>query len=208
MDVVDLGPGKTYPWLTSLVLPRPIAWVASRSADGLDNLAPHSFFTVASDEPPVVQFTSIGHKDSLRNVQETGEFTISLVTYELRLQANATGTNFPADISEFDACGIERAPSMRVTPPRVAASPVAFECVLAGTHDFGHCTVVFGRVVHLSVDEDVIRDGRPRVELLHPVSRLGGAEWAPVGDVFRLRRLPYAEWQQQQTETPQRNEDS
>jgi flavin reductase (DIM6/NTAB) family NADH-FMN oxidoreductase RutF len=193
MDVADLGPGNTYPWLTSLVLPRPIAWVASRSADGVDNLAPHSFFTVASSEPPVLQFTSVGHKDSLRNVLDTGEFTVSLATYALRLQVNATATDFPAGVSEFDACGVERAPSMRVAPPRVAASPVAFECVLAGTYDLGTCAVVFGRVVHLSVDEDVIRDGRARVELLQPVSRLGGAEWAGVGEVFRLRRVPYRE---------------
>jgi flavin reductase (DIM6/NTAB) family NADH-FMN oxidoreductase RutF len=193
LDPVELGPGKTYPWLTSLVLPRPIAWVGSTSPEGVDNLAPHSFFTVASSEPPILQFTSVGHKDTLRNVEATGEFTVSLATYELREQINATGTDFPAGTSEFDACGVERAASVVVRPPRVAASPAAFECVLEGTRSFGHCTVVFGRVVHLSVDESVIREGRPRVEEIHPVARLGGAEWAAIGDVFRLRRVPYAE---------------
>ena len=82
---------------------------------------------------------------------------------------------------------------MVVRPPRVAASPAAFECVLEDTKSFGHSTVVFGRVVHLSVDEAVIRDGRPRVEDLQPVARLGGAEWTPIGEVFRLRRVPYTE---------------
>jgi flavin reductase (DIM6/NTAB) family NADH-FMN oxidoreductase RutF len=193
MDVADLGPGGTYPWLTSLVLPRPIAWVGTRSADGVDNLAPHSFFTVSNREPPVIQFTSVGAKDSLRNVQASGEFTVSLATYELREKVNATATDFPPGISEFDACGVERAPSVRVRPPRVAASPAAFECVLAGTQVFGDCTVVFGRVVHLSVEESVIREGRPRVELIHPVARLGGAEWSAIGEVLRLRRVPWAE---------------
>ena len=193
LDPVELGPGKTYPWLTSLVLPRPIAWVASTSPAGVDNLAPHSFFTVSSSEPPVLQFTSVGHKDTLRNVEATGEFTVSLATYELRELVNATATDFPAGISEFDACGVERAPSVVVRPPRVAASPAAFECVLEGTRSFGDCTVVFGRVVHLSVEESVIREGRPRVEEIQPVARLGGAEWSALGEIFRLRRVPYAE---------------
>lgn len=193
LDPLELGEGNTYPWLTSLVLPRPIAWVGSTSADGVDNLAPHSFFTVASKEPPVLQFTSVGHKDTLRNVEATGEFTVSLATYELRETINATATDFPAGISEFDACGVEREASVVVRPPRVAASPAVFECVLEGTRSFGQSTVVFGRVVHFAVDESVIVDGRPRVGALRPVSRLGGAEWGTVGEVFRLRRVPYVE---------------
>ena len=72
IDVASLKPMGTYPWLTATVIPRPIAWVSSRSAQGVDNLAPHSFFTVASAEPPVVSFTSVGSKDSLRNIRETG----------------------------------------------------------------------------------------------------------------------------------------
>lgn len=193
LDPAELGEGNTYPWLTSLVLPRPIAWVASTSPEGVDNLAPHSFFTVSSKEPPVLQFTSVGHKDTLRNVQALGEFTVSLATYALREVVNATATDFPPGVSEFDACGVLREPSAVVRPPRVAASPAVFECALDGTRSFGGSTVVFGRVVHFAVDEAVIRDGRPRVDALQPVSRLGGAEWSAIGEVFRLRRVPYAE---------------
>jgi flavin reductase (DIM6/NTAB) family NADH-FMN oxidoreductase RutF len=193
LDTASLGPRGAYPWFTSLVLPRPIAWVSTLSAAGVDNLAPHSFFTVASDEPPVVQFTSMGPKDSLRNVLETGEFVVNLVPYALREVANLTATEYPPDISEFDAVGVEREPSVAVRPFRVAGSPAVLECVLEDTRTFGRATVVFGRVVHIAVAEYAVVDGRPRVDLLDPVARLGGAEWCRVGEVFRLRRVPYSE---------------
>jgi flavin reductase (DIM6/NTAB) family NADH-FMN oxidoreductase RutF len=197
LDPVGIGPAATYGWLTSLIVPRPIAWVSSTSAAGVDNLAPHSFFTVSSQDPPVVQFTSVGRKDTLRNVEETGEFVVGFATEELADLVNATATDYPRALGEFDALGIEREPSKLVRPPRVAVSPAALECVVEGFHPFGTddraCTVVFGRVVHLAVDERVARDGRARVELLRPVARLGGAEWAAIGTVSRRRRVPYTD---------------
>jgi flavin reductase (DIM6/NTAB) family NADH-FMN oxidoreductase RutF len=197
LDPTEIGPAATYAWLTSLVVPRPIAWVSTTSAAGIDNLAPHSFFTVSSQDPPVVQFTSVGRKDSLRNVEETGEFVVNFATEELAELVNATATDYPRELGEFDALGIEREPSKLVRPPRVAASPGAFECVAEGFRSFGDhpraCTVVFGRVVRVAVDERVARDGRARVELMHPVARLGGAEWAAVGEISRRRRIPYSD---------------
>jgi len=197
LDPVGIGPAAVYAWLTSLVVPRPIAWVSSTSASGVDNLAPHSFFTVSSQDPPVVQFTSVGRKDTLRNVEETGEFVVGVATEALAELVNATATDYPRSLGEFDALGIEREPSRRVRPPRVAASPAALECVVEGFHAFGTddraCTVVFGRVVHLAIDESVTRDGRARVELLRPVARLGGAEWAAIGEVTRRRRVPFVD---------------
>jgi flavin reductase (DIM6/NTAB) family NADH-FMN oxidoreductase RutF len=197
LDPEVIGPAAMYGWLTSLVVPRPIAWVSTTSAAGVDNLAPHSFFTVSSQDPPVLQFTSIGHKDSLRNARETGEFVVNLATAQLADVINATATDYPPEIGEFDALGVAREPSVVVRPPRVAGSPAAFECVVEGFRSFGDqmrsSTVVFGRVVHVAVDEAVIRDGRARVELLQPVARLGGAEWATVGEVSRRRRVPYAD---------------
>ena len=115
-----------YRVLNSVVVPRPIAWVCSRSADGVLNLAPHSFYTVACVDPPVVQFTSVGRKDSLRNVEATGEFTVSLTPESLFEQVNATGTDFPAGLSEADQCGVGLEPSEVVGVPRVALSPVAW----------------------------------------------------------------------------------
>jgi flavin reductase (DIM6/NTAB) family NADH-FMN oxidoreductase RutF len=192
VDPAALGPG-IYPWLTSVVVPRPIAWVSSRSAAGVDNLAPHSFFTIAGIDPPVVCFTSVGTKDSLRNILATREFVVSISTEPLREQVNLTGTDFPADISEFDAVGLTREASLRVAPPRVAESPVALECRLVSTQEFGICTVVFGEVVHLAVDESVLQDGRPEISLLRPVARLGAQEWSDIGDVTSRSRIPYSD---------------
>ena len=192
LDPVELG-SRLYPWLTSVVVPRPIAWVSSQSAAGRDNLAPHSFFTIAGIEPAVVSFTSVGEKDTLRNVLATGEFVVCACTEELIEQVNRTGTDFPEDISEFDAVGLTREGSLHVAPPRVAESPVAIECRLVDTRSFGTCTVVFGEVVHVAIDEAVLRDGRPEIELLRPVARLGANEWSTIGTVTSRRRVPYGE---------------
>jgi len=95
MDPGSMAPRTFYQLLTAVVVPRPIAWVSSRSAGGVDNLAPHSFFTVSCVDPPLVQFTSVGRKDSLRNAEETGEFVISFAPEVLFERVNATGTDFP-----------------------------------------------------------------------------------------------------------------
>ncbi|MEU8759389.1 flavin reductase family protein [Streptomyces sp. NPDC048659] len=184
-------PNAFYRLLTATVVPRPIAWVSTTAADGTDNLAPHSFFTIASVVPPVVQFTSVGRKDSLRNVEETGEFTVNFAPEALFERINATATDFPRGTSEFDACGIEREPALRVRPPRVAGSPVALECVLHSTVRIGDSTVVFGRVVHAAVDEAVLVDGHPEMTLLRPLSRLGKNEWGTTGEIRDLARVPY-----------------
>ncbi|MGW1797224.1 flavin reductase family protein [Streptomyces sp. NPDC001984] len=191
----SIGPGSFYRLLTAVVVPRPIAWVSTLAGDGRTaNLAPHSFFTVACVDPPIVQFTSVGRKDSLRNVEETREFVVNLAPEPLFEQINATGTDFPREVGEFEAVGIEREPSLRVRPPRVAASPVALECTLHSTLCLGDSTVVFGRVVHASVSEDVLVNGRPDIRLLRPLARLGGNEWGTVGEVNELARIPYRDW--------------
>ncbi len=194
VDPATTDPYSFYKLLNSVIVPRPIAWVSTRSAEGIDNLAPHSFFTVASVSPPVVQFTSVGRKDTLRNVEATGEFVVSFTPEELFEEVNATGTGFPPGTSEFDAVGLEREPSLRVAPPRVAASPVALECVLHATTSFGSSTVVFGRVVHAAVREDVMEGGRPEVRKLKPLSRMGANEWGTHGEIRDITRIPVEEW--------------
>ncbi len=193
-DPAALHPYAFYGLLTSVIVPRPIAWVSSVSADGVDNLAPHSFFTVACVDPPVVQFTSVGRKDSLNNIEATGEFVVNVTPEPLWQQVNATGTNFPPQVSEFDAVGLRREPSERVRPPRVAESPVALECVRHATMSFGDSTVVFGRVVHAAIDEAVLVHGQPDVERLRPLGRLGRNEWSRPGEVVRIDRIPYEDW--------------
>ena len=193
-DEMEVGP--FYRVLNSVVVPRPIAWVCSRSSEGVLNLAPHSFYTVACVDPPIVQFTSVGRKDSLRNVEATGEFTVSLTPEWLFEQINATGTDFPAGVSEAEQCGVRLEPSDRVGVPRVAESPVAVECTLHSTVRLGDSTVVFGRVVAISAWESVVRDGRPRIEELKPLARMGGNEWSTIGEIREIARIPYRKWSQ------------
>jgi flavin reductase (DIM6/NTAB) family NADH-FMN oxidoreductase RutF len=193
-DPAEIGPGAFYKLMTAVIVPRPIAWVSSRSAEGLDNLAPHSFFTVSSVAPPIIQFTSVGRKDSLDNIEATGEFVVNFTPASLAAEVNATGTDFPPDLSEFDAVGLAREPSLTVKPPRVAASPAAFECTLHTIVSFGSSYVIMGRVQHAVVSEDVLRDGQPAIDLLQPTSRLGGNEWGELGDISDITRIPYEQW--------------
>lgn len=199
MARVDLDPGRMsardfYKLMTSAIVPRPIAWVSTRSADGIDNLAPHSFFTASCVDPPVLQFTSVGRKNSQSNIEETGEFVVNFSPERLFEQINATATDFPPEVSEFEAVGVAAEASTRVAPLRVADSPIAFECRLAETISFGDSTVIFGRIVHAAVDEGVLEDGLPEIGRLRPVARLGKIEWAELGTVRKITRIPYAEW--------------
>jgi flavin reductase (DIM6/NTAB) family NADH-FMN oxidoreductase RutF len=193
-DPADLSPRAFYRLLTAVVVPRPIAWVSTVSADGVDNLAPHSFFTVACVNPPIVQFTSVGRKDSLRNVEATGEMVVNFTPEPLFEQVNASGTEFPADQSEFDAVGLIREPSERVRPPRVAASPVALECKLHSTLCLGDSTIVLGRVVFAAVRDEVLVNGYPEIDRLRPLARLGRDDWVESGNVRSISRIRYQDW--------------
>lgn len=199
LDPADLGAGPFYTLLTAVVVPRPIAWVCTRSAAGVDNLAPHSFFTVSCVDPPMIQFTSVGVKDSLRNVRETGEFVVCLASEALFEQVNATGTDFPAGLSEFAEVGLSAEPSLRVQPPRVAESPVALECRLHSAITLGDSTIVIGSVVHAAIDADVFDEdtghGRlPAIEKLRPLARLGRDQWSTIGEVKEISRIPHTRW--------------
>lgn len=189
-----VGRREFYALLNSVVVPRPIAWVSSRSADGVLNLAPHSFFTVSSVQPPMVQFTSVGRKDSLNNVEATGEFVVNFAAEELYEQVNASGTNFPAEVSEFEAIGVTTEPSRTVAVPRVAESPVAIECTLHTTLELGDCTLVIGQVRHLAIDAAVLDGDHPDVRRLRPLARLGKDEWSTIGEVRSITRIRYADW--------------
>jgi flavin reductase (DIM6/NTAB) family NADH-FMN oxidoreductase RutF len=193
-DPASVAVRDFYKLMTAVIVPRPIAWVSSMSAEGTDNLAPHSFFTVACVEPPIVQFTSVGRKDSLCNIEQTGEFVVCLTPESMFEQVNATGTDFPPGISEFDAVGLQREPSSKVRPPRVAGSPVALECVLHATTSFGDSTIVFGQVVLAAVDSAVLHDGHPRIDRLRPLSRLGRDEWGTAGEIRDIARIRYTDW--------------
>ena len=190
----DLPSAEFYRLLTAVVVPRPIAWVSSTSADGVDNLAPHSFFTVASVTPPIVQFTSVGRKDTLRNISARGEFVVNLAPADFIAEVNATGTNFPPEVSEFDAAHVTREASLTVSVPRVAESPAALECRLHSILPMGDCVLVFGEVTHAAVSANVLEGNPPRIDLLGPLARLGRDEWGHLGPVEELGRIRRSDW--------------
>lgn len=179
---------QSYPLLGALVVPRPIAWVSSVDADRVGNLAPHSFFTVVSTRPPMVSFTSVGAKDTLANVEATGEFVVNLASAPLLDQVNRSSAPYPSGQDEAAALAIEMEPSELVAPLRVAASPAAIECRLHRTIPLGDSVVVVGEVVAFCIRPEAMVDGHPAMEHLQPLSRLGRDEWGRPPEVFRLTR--------------------
>ena len=188
--------GSLYRVLSSAVVPRPIAWVSTRSPDpdGVDNLAPYSFFTVASVAPPVLLFAPVdgadGLKDTPRNARETGEFVVNIVTDGLEEAMNETSATLSADESEFDHAGLERADSEVVDVPRVADAEIAFECTLRDLLDVGSSTLVLGDVEYVHLDEAVTTDGKIDVNEVEAVGRLAGSFYARTDDRFSLERPP------------------
>lgn len=188
IDIEGLAAGKPYRLMTGLVIPRPIAWVSTVDGQGRPNLAPHSFFTVASADPPIVQFTSVGRKDSLTNAEETGEFVVNLASRPHLDAMNQTSAPLPRGESEFAHAGLEQAPSVRVRPPRVAGAPAALECVLERVIEVGDCFLVLGRVVHAAVAEDALDGERPNEAVLDPVARLSGSRYTSYGETLSVKR--------------------
>lgn len=193
MGMRDIDPGAlgergAYRLLTSLVVPRPIAWVSTLAEDGTRNLAPHSYFNVISAEPPVVHFTSSGTKDTLRNVRAAGEFVVNVVSRELVEQMNLTAADFPPGEDEFAWAGLASAPSKLVAPPRVARARAALECRVHSEITIGDGTMIFGEVVAFAVAAELLDDGAADPHGLDAVGRLGGTGYAGTRDLFDLAR--------------------
>ena len=178
---------KRDPW-KALTVPRPVGWISTVSKDGVCNLAPYSYFNAVSDRPHYVYFASQGLKDSLRNVQETGEFVCSLATFDLRHEMNITSASVPYGVDEFPIAGVTAAPSLLVKPPRVKESPVALECRYVQTVDLPPATpggapgyhVVFGLVVGIHIDDKLIKDGFVDIGAALPIARLGYMDYSVV----------------------------
>ena len=195
--------GLSHDPFKALVAPRPIGWIATVGPDGTPNLAPYSFFNSISDRPPMVMFSSSGRKDSLKNLERSGEFTCSLATWELREAMNVTSAPVPPDVDEFQLAGLEAAPSRYVKPPRVARSPAALECRLwktvqlpapAGCPGTGYW-LVLGTVVGIYIDDASIRDGRFDTAAVRPLARMGYMDYSVVTPetAFALNRPKMAE---------------
>ncbi|WP_323006101.1 flavin reductase family protein [Pseudorhodobacter sp.] len=193
-----IAPEISYKLLTSTITPRPIAWVSTLGANGVVNAAPYSFFNAMGHTPPTVAIGLVrdaarGWKDTARNILETAEFVVNLVPEELAQAMNKTSAALGPEVSELELAGLETAPSGHIKPPRIAAAPVSFECVMLSSVITGPMqTIVIGRVVAAHIDDAVVLDaarGYIDTPALGLIGRMHGAGWyARSTDLFQLKR--------------------
>jgi flavin reductase (DIM6/NTAB) family NADH-FMN oxidoreductase RutF len=191
-------PANIYKLMIGAIIPRPIAFVSTLSADGVRNLAPFSFFTGVSANPPVICFSPMirgtdgARKDTLNNIEATREFVVNIVSEDFAAQMNVCSTEFPPEVDEFAASGLTPAPSDLVKPPRVKESRINMECLLLQVvHVSGKPlggSIVLGEVVRFHVDDAIVTDFRIDPDKLHAIGRLGGPSYTRITDRFDLVR--------------------
>lgn len=192
------GHGLPHDPLNAIVAPRPIGWVSTLGADGVANLAPYSFFNLFNYRPPIIGFSSTGWKDSAANLADRPEFVWNLVTRDLADAMNATSATLPPETDEFAAAGLEKRASTLVAPPRVAASPVQFECRVTQTlrlqgldgRDLDQW-LILGEAVMIHIDTGLLEDGIYRTARPVPIARGGGpADYFAITEdrLFKMRR--------------------
>jgi flavin reductase (DIM6/NTAB) family NADH-FMN oxidoreductase RutF len=183
------GHGLKHDPFNAIVAPRPIGWISSRGRDGSINLAPYSFFNGFCYKPPIIGFSSTSWKDSVQNIHETGEFVWNLATMDLAKQMNATAAHVARDVNEFEIAGLTPAPCKFVNAPRVAESPVSFECKLSQIIQLqgadgkkAEAWLTLGEVVGVHLDKAMVKDGVYQTALARPIVRAGRR-----GDYFEIR---------------------
>jgi len=192
---------QIYRILIGSVVPRPIAWVSSTSPDGLNNLAPFSFFNVVSVKPPILGFSpgykrsEIGTpvaKDTLTNVRNSGEFVVNIVSQFLAEPMNQSSANYPPDISEFDAVGLTAEASTMVKPPRVGESLISMECKVFHIHELGGSALVLGEILCIHLKDEVLIEEAEQIginlDVLQPLGRLSGNLYSTISDRFEIAR--------------------
>jgi flavin reductase (DIM6/NTAB) family NADH-FMN oxidoreductase RutF len=190
-----------YKLMVGSIVPRPIAFVSTVSADGQTNLAPFSYFTAITSMPPTVCFapgrrSDGSRKDTLSNIEATGEFVVNVVTVSIAEPMHETAGEFPPDVSEFEEVGMSPVPSRIVAPPRVEESPINMECKL---HDIIHIgedrsgagSLVIGEIVLFHVADELYENGRIDIRKLDPLGRLAGTEYTTLGKIISIDRKPH-----------------
>jgi flavin reductase (DIM6/NTAB) family NADH-FMN oxidoreductase RutF len=198
IDPREAGFQNVYKLLIGAVVPRPIAFVSTLSREGVLNLAPFSFFTAVSANPPVICFCPVRrpgpapYKDTLSNILATGEFVVNIVSEEFASKMNETSAEFPPEVDEFAASGLTPVPSDLVRPPRVAESHVQMECKLYLTIEIGELpgsgNLVLGEVVRFHVDDPYFDDFKIDPDKLRPIGRMGGSTYTRTTDRFEMLR--------------------
>jgi len=203
-DMETLEAANRYKILTATVTPRPIAWVTTMSEDGIVNAAPYSFFNVLGHEPPIVALGLLAgsgrFKDTATNILATGEFVVNLVSEANAEAMNVTCIDAPPEVDELQLAGLTPVASHKIRPPRIAQSPVSFECkVLTSMVTGPRQTAVIGRVLCAHIDESVVQDKERchiDTQALHLIGRMHGSGWyVRCSDLFQIDRPVWAEWQ-------------
>lgn len=193
-SVADLTGADPYKLATGLIVPRPIGWIGSVSADGIPNLAPYSFFNCVSGAPPTFVFSPGrgARKDTLANVREVGEFTINIVTVDVVEAMNATSATHPPEVDEFEAAGLTAVPSVSIRPPMVGESRANIECVVTQIIDIGHAehgsALVIGEATEFHVDAELLDGTRVDQTALQAIGRHVGNLYSHSTDLFELIR--------------------
>ena len=202
-DFETLAPPARYKLITASVTPRPIAWITSQDATGLVNAAPYSFFNAFSADPPILGI-GIGNreppeqdtpKDTKANIRATGQFVVNLVDEAAAADMNRTATAYPHEVGEVAELGLDVVASEQVRPPRLARSPVSFECVLHREVPLGSgSSLILGRILRMHVQDRFVRDADRQhlaTESMAPIGRMhGGGFYARTSDLFRIDRIP------------------
>lgn len=192
VDPRTTPPGDFYRFMIGVVVPRPIAFVSTMDAQGRLNVAPFSYFNAITNQPPLLGI-SINRrrgepKDTLRNIEQTGEFVVNTVDEALGERMVRTSGDWPEDVDEFRLTGLTPVPSELVKPPRVGESPVSMECRLHRIIELGASFFVVGEIVIAHVKDEVLTDGRVDIAKLRPLGRLGGDGYSVVREVIHMPR--------------------
>ncbi len=193
LDPADLDGRELYFLLTSCVVPRPIAWVTTCSTEGIVNAAPFSFFNGVSSDPPILSI-AIGRrrgekKDTLVNIEGTGEFVVNVVDASMGEKMVATAGDYPPDVSEVTELDLAVAPCEQVAPPRLADSPISMECRLERVIELGNgpTSLILGEVIRFHIRDGLLVDGQVDRAGWQPLGRLAGRGYSNVTDAFDLR---------------------
>ncbi|MEE9298470.1 MAG: flavin reductase family protein [Acidimicrobiia bacterium] len=193
-EAASLDPVDRFKLMTGLIVPRPIGWIGSRSPDGLDNLAPFSFFNMVAGTPPTLLFTTgmtRRVKDTLANVRATGVFTVNVVTDEVAEAMNATSGDYASEVNEFELAGVTKVEAGAVAAPMVAEAKANFECEVSHIHEVGDgpsASVVFGEIQRIHVSEHLLDGTRIDLVGLKAVGRLAGPWYSRTADQFAMER--------------------